>query len=101
MNKDAQFRLKSPFHKVIQSVKKVNKNRTIFTYGEIASTLSKYMIDRENVFFNHQNIKISFVQDDPLGTAFNVPAFYRCQVKALMRSQLIPVQTRKSPRLHN
>ena len=90
-NKKAQFKLKTPFCELIQNVKKVNKNRTIFTYEEICSLLSKYIIDRKDQFFHGQNIKIAWVQNDPLGTAFNVLAFHKCHVRALMWSQLIPV----------
>ena len=32
------------------------------------------------------------VEDDPLGEAFNVKAFHRCQVNSLLRGQLIPVE---------
>ena len=100
-NKKAQFKLKTPFCELIQSVKKVNKNKTIFTYEEICSLLSKYIRDQKDKFFHKQNIKIAWVQGDLLGTAFNVQAFHRCQVRVLMSSQSIPVQTRKILRLYN
>ena len=86
---------------MIQNVKKVNKNKTIFTYEEICSLLSKYIIDQKDQFLHVQNIKIAWVQNDPLGRAFNMLVFHKGQVGALLWSQLIPVKTRKSPRLFN
>ena len=100
-HKKAQFKLRTPFCELIQNVKKVNKNRTIFTYEEICSSLSKYIIDWRAQLFLGQNIKICYVQNDPLGVCFNVLAFDISQVKTLLWYQLIPVQTRKSIRLFN
>lgn len=102
-NKKAQFKLKTPFRELVQKAKKVNRNRTIFTYEEICASLSKYIIDRRAQFFHEQNSKICWVQDDPLGICFNVLACHVTQVKTLLWSQLITcsVQTRKSPRLLN
>ena len=100
-NKKAQFKLRTPFRELIQNVKKINKNKTIFTYEEICSSLSTYIIDRRAQLFHGQNIKIAWVQNDPLGVCFNVLAFHVTQVKTLLWSQLILVQTRKSLRLFN
>ena len=81
--------------------KKANKGRTIFTYEEICSSLSKYIIDQRAQFFHGKNFKIAWVHDDLLGVCFNVSAFHVTQVKTFLWSQLIPVQTRKSSRLVN
>ena len=99
--KKAQFKLKSPFCELIQNVKKVNKNRTVFTYEEICSSFSKYIIDRKAQLFRGQDIKIAWVQDDPLGICFNMPAFHVTQAKILIWSQLIPFKARQSSRLLN
>ena len=58
-NKKAQFKLKSPFCELIQNVKKVNKSRTVFTYEEICSSFSKYIVDRRAHLFCGQNIRIA------------------------------------------
>ena len=102
-NQKAQFKLKTPFHELIQNVKRVNRNRTIFTCEEICASLSKYIIDQRAQFFHENNFKICWVQNDPLGICFNVLAFHVTQLKALLWSQLTTcsVQTRKSPRLLN
>ena len=42
-------------------------------------------------FFDTRNIKLAMVQDDPLGEAFGVNAFHRCQVNNLLRGQLTPL----------
>ena len=102
-NKKAQFKLKTPFLELIQNITRVNRNRTVFTYEEICALLSKYIRDRRAQFFHEQNLKICWVQDDPLGICSNVLAFHVTQLKALLWSQLTTcsVQTRKSPRLLN
>ena len=97
--KRAQFKLKRPFCELIQKVTKFNRTRTIFTYEEICFSLSKYINDRKGKFFQGKNKKIAWVQDDLLGTCFNVLSFHVIQIKMLLRSQLIPFKARKSPRL--
>ena len=102
-NKKAQFKLKNPFLGLIQNTTRINRNRTVFTYEEICALVCKYIRDRRDQFFHEQNIKICWVQDDLLGTCFNVSAFHFVQLGALIWSQLTTcyVQTRKSPRLGN
>ena len=103
MNKRAQFKLKDPFLGLIQNTSRFNRNRTVFTYEEICALVCKYIRDQRDRFFHEQNIKICWVQDDLLGTCFNVSAFHFVQLGALIWSQLTTcyVQTRKSPRLGN
>ena len=102
-NKKAQFKLKDPFLRLIQSTSRINRNRTVFTYQEVCILVCKYIRDRRNQFFHDQNIKICWVHHDLLGTCFNVSAFHFVQLKELIWSQLITcyIQTRKSPRLSN
>ena len=105
-NKDTKFRLKPLFLEVVRSVDDVDPKRTVFTYEEvnqsyqkksnfailqITSLLSKYILSRKNEIFDTRNIKLALVEGDPLGKAFGVTAFHRCQVNALLRTQLIPV----------
>ena len=52
--------------------------------------LSTYILTNKTRFFDPRNIKLAIVKDDPLGEAFGVRAFHRCQVNSLLRSQLIP-----------
>ena len=52
--------------------------------------LSTYILTNKQRFFDPRNIKLAIVKDDPLGEAFGVRAFHRCQVNSLLRSQLIP-----------
>ena len=41
--------------------------------------------------FDFRNIKLALVQDDPLGEAFGLASFHRCQIASLLKSQLVPV----------
>ena len=40
--------------------------------------------------FDPRNIKLALVKDDPIGKAFQVQSFHRCQVASLIRDQLTP-----------
>ena len=103
ISKKAQFKLKKPFLGLIQSTSRFNQNRTVFTYEEICALVCRYIKDRKDKFFHDKDIKICWVQDDLLGTCFNVKAFHYVQLGVLIWSQLTTcyVQTRKSPRLGN
>ena len=90
-NKYAKFTLKPKFLKVLQLVPGTNPKQTVFSYEEITNLLSKYIISRKNEIFDRRNIKLALVADDPIGEAFGVKGFHRCQVNNLLRSQLIPV----------
>ena len=59
--------------------------------------LSKYILARKKEIFDPRNIKLALVGNDPLGDAFGVKAFHRCQVNNLLRSQLIPVNSDYPP----
>ena len=96
-NRNARFNLKPLFLKVTRSVEGANQSQTIFTYGEVTLLLSKYILARKETLFDHRNIKLVLVKEDPLGKAFGVSAFHRCQVNALLRSQLIPLHPDSHP----
>ena len=57
--------------------------------------MSKYILSRKDDIFDPRNIKLAIVANDPIGDAFGVKAFHRCQVNNLLRSQLIPVNPTK------
>ena len=54
--------------------------------------LSTYILAHKEKFFDCRNKKLAMVGGDPLGEAFEVRAFHRCQVGHLLKQQLIPVQ---------
>ena len=85
------FRLRSQFLDVLRTVSGQDCDQTIFSYQEITSLLSRYIISKEEQFLDRRNIRVALVEGDPLGIAFNVSAFHRSQVHSFIRSQLIPV----------
>ena len=87
--KNAQFTLKPKFLEVLHSVEGADQAKTYFCIEEITLLLSKYIIARKDKLFDSRNIKIALVQSDPLGAAFGVKAFHRCQIIKLLQSQLI------------
>eukprot|EP00092_Neocalanus_flemingeri_P014195 GFUD01015315.1.p1 GENE.GFUD01015315.1~~GFUD01015315.1.p1 ORF type:complete len:245 (-),score=34.26 GFUD01015315.1:92-826(-) len=85
----AKFSLKPKFLKVVQTVPGMDPKQTSFSYEEITSLLSKYILSRKDQIFDQRNLKLALVGKDPLGEAFGVKAFHRCQVNILIRTQLI------------
>eukprot|EP00092_Neocalanus_flemingeri_P016378 GFUD01017727.1.p1 GENE.GFUD01017727.1~~GFUD01017727.1.p1 ORF type:complete len:362 (+),score=72.82 GFUD01017727.1:183-1268(+) len=85
----AKFSLKPKFLKVVQTVPGIDPKQTSFSYEEITSLLSKYILSRKDQIFDKRNLKLALVGKDPLGEAFGVKAFHRCQVNILIRTQLI------------
>lgn len=69
-----------------------NSNRTVFIYYEIISMLSKYLLSKKEIFFDDRNVKIAMIAYDPLAHVFQVNAFHKSQMHALLRKQLTIVQ---------
>ena len=69
------------FWQVVQLVPGTDLKQTIFTYDEVTLLLSKYILSRKDDIFDPRNIKLALVANDPIGDAFGVKAFHRCQVK--------------------
>ena len=90
-DENARFTLKPDFMKVLHSVPGADTEQTIFSFGEVAALLSKYILSRKNDIFDPRNIKVALVEGDILGTCFQVRAFHRCQINNLIKKQLIPV----------
>lgn len=66
---------------VVQLVPGTDPKQTIFSYEEVTLLLSKYILSRKDDIFDPRNIKLALVANDPIGDAFGVKAFHRCQVK--------------------
>jgi E3 ubiquitin-protein ligase Mdm2 len=92
-NKNARFELKQDFRVVLSTLPTFNINQKLFTYEEVTRFLSTYILSKKDCFFDPRNIKLALVKDDPLGKAFKVDSFHRCQVTSLLRKQLIYVDT--------
>ena len=66
--------------------------KTLFTYEEIALQLSNYICSKKNRIFDPRNPRLALVAEDPIGIAFGVKGFHRCQIGNLLKYQLIPVK---------
>ena len=108
INKKAKFTLKPKFLEVVRSLPNTDPKQTVFSYEEVlflsefrpedyfffcqvTLLLSTYIIAHKEKFFDCRNIKLAMVAGDPLGEAFGVQAFHRCQVNNLLKNQLIPL----------
>ena len=69
---NGRFYVKPHFLRVLRKVAVVDKSQILFTYKEVTSYLSQYILDNKDRFFDDRNIKIAHVEQDILGIAFNV-----------------------------
>ena len=86
---DKKFSLRADFLTVLRTLSHVNKAQIIFEYREVGKYLTSYILTNKNRLFDQRNIKVVLCEGDPLGKAFGVKAFYRSQVMAFLRTQLI------------
>ena len=91
-NVEGRYWVRQPLLKVFSKVSGVNPRQVIYMYRDCTSTLSRYILDNKDKFFDIRNIKVAHVEGDLLGAAFNVKVFHRTQVTTLMRAQLVPVE---------
>ena len=89
----SSYELKPPLLGVFQTMDEVDQTKTQFTYEEVTTILSKYILKHKDRLFDHRNIHVALVENDPLGAAFHVRAFHRSQVHTLLRTQLTPTPT--------
>ena len=87
---NGQFWVKPLFMQVLRLIPGIPPNKVVFSYKEVVSFLSEYILEHQEKFFDKRNIKVAHVETDPLGRAFGVKVFHRTQVTALLRKQLIP-----------
>jgi len=91
IDKKAEFTLQPKFLEVVRSLPNTDPKQTVFSYEEVTLLLSTYILAHKEKFFDSRNIKLAMVGGDPLGEAFGVEAFHRCQVNTLLKKQLIPL----------
>ena len=85
-----RFTLKPKLLEVIRTLPLIDKNKTIFTYKEILNHLSEYILTNRERFLDKGNVYVAIIKGDPLQAVFGVTAFHRCQVRSLLRNQIIP-----------
>ena len=86
-----QYELKPALRRVFEKVETFNRSKTTFSYSEIATALSTYIIKYKDKLIDPRNIYVIFAAADPLGEAFQVKTFHRSQVQALLRKALMPI----------
>ena len=91
VDQNARFTCRPKFLSVLQTLPEVEKDKEIFSFGEIKRFCSTYILRNKQRFIDARNIRVAIVKNDLLGEAFGVSAFHRSQVNNLIRGQLIPV----------
>lgn len=85
---NARFRMCTNLHNVLCN----KKEKEIFTYREISTMLSEYIISKKETIFDLRNPYVALIAYDPLSHAFEVKAFHKNQVAALLRKHLFLVK---------
>ena len=91
VDSDCRFSCKEKLLLLIRTLPEIDKNQTVFSYKEITKLVSKYIITHKLRLFDKRNVKVCIVTNDPLGAAFGLDYFHRCQFPNLLMKQLIPV----------
>ena len=81
-----------PSPKLLVLLQSINgqSTKTLFTYKETIDLIVQYILSREKELFLPKSGHIAIVEDDPLGKIFQLKAFHRTQLGALIRQQLMP-----------
>ena len=74
----------------IQKQGYADANKSVFTYGELTSLISRYLLEKRQTLFDDRNIRIANLTNDPLGEVLGVLACHKSQVTRLLQEQLIP-----------
>jgi hypothetical protein len=90
-NKDSDYRMKPLLKATLKQLPHFPSHKRTFNYTELCQYLTKYIICHKEKLIDPRHIKICIVRNDPLGKAFNVNAFHRCQVAQLLRRSIIPL----------
>lgn len=89
------LRVKPLFLKVMHSLDHVPRGQTLFTWQELFTNLTTYMlgnVERRKKMFDQRNVFVCECVDTLLGAAFQVRAFHRSQIQHLLLSQLLPLE---------
>ena len=86
---ETKFYVRQDFLAVLRTLPQVKSHQTVFEYSELSKLLTSYILKNKARLFDQRNIKVVLCEGDLLGRAFGVKAFYRTQVMAFLRSQLI------------
>jgi len=70
----------------------------VTSYRDVCNATSNYILSKKDKFINLSNITIALVKGDPISDVFNVSAFSRSQISALIKTKVKPV--RRSKRLN-
>ena len=89
----SSYELKPPLLGVFRTMDEIDQTKTRFTYEEVTTIFSKYILKHKDRLFDRRNIQVALVENDPLGAALHVRAFHRSQVHTLLRTQLTPTPT--------
>ena len=86
---ESKFKIQNEILKEVLRKGGAGPNKKIFTYREITTMVSKYILDRKHLI-DPKNIKLALVENDLLGQAFGVKAFHRSQINRFLREGITP-----------
>ena len=86
---ESKFKISNAMFQEVLRKGGAGPNKKIFTYREITSLVSKYILARKHLI-DPKNIKLAMVENDLLGQALGVKAFHRCQINKFLREGITP-----------
>lgn len=86
------FTISQNLRDVFELLPHFNKQQIVFTMRDVCNLISTYIMSNHIRLIDKQNKSIAYVKNDPLGKAFKVNVFHRCQLKSMIRQQLQPIK---------
>jgi hypothetical protein len=83
------FKLKDEFYSILSTLPKFNTQQEFFSYKEITTYFTMYILSNKENILNCNDISIAHVENDPLGKLFNVKHFRRNQVHQLIQQHIV------------
>jgi len=83
------FKLKDEFYSILSTLPKFNTQQEFFSYKEITTYFTMYILSNKENILNCNDISIAHVENDPLGKLFNVKHFRRNQVHHLIQQHIV------------
>ena len=87
---DTNYELNPSLLRVFHTMEGLDRTKNIFSFRETVGLLSAYILKNREKLFDLRNIHVCLVEGDQLGEAFQVKAFHRSQVRALLQAQMRP-----------
>jgi hypothetical protein len=94
---DGSFRLSPKLEAFVRTLPEYGPEQTAFCYRTLCHSLSRYILSRDDRFFDLRNVRVAVLKGDPLGEALEMEAVARSQITCAIRTLLLPLPEEPGP----